>query len=140
MSRAKPGPKAVIIDASVALKWYIEERESDRAKRWYKRIETGQALGVVPEYFFLEVSNVLLTRHQMSFDDVYDVIVDLERLGLDRIPMVRVPLPAVIRLASKLSVTTYDALYLELALELNYPLLTTDRELLVAAPKLTRKL
>lgn len=68
------------------------------------------------------------------------IVNDLETLGFELVPIGRFPVDQIVQLAVDHSLSTYDALYLQLAKVTNYPLLTADKQLLTAAPTLTRAL
>jgi predicted nucleic acid-binding protein len=70
----------LLVDASVAVKWYYEEPWSDAARR----LLTGARLAV-PRLFFIETGNILrrrCERKDISADDARATAAEIE-VGLD---------------------------------------------------------
>lgn len=115
----------VVVDASVAVKWYLEEDHAAPARR----LLDGTYELIVPDLFFAEIGNVLWKRWRRGeLDD--DVIA--ETLGaLDRVPCetrsARPLLSGAMALATSLRRTVYDSLYLALAIDTGARLVTADR-------------
>lgn len=122
-----------VIDASVALKWVITEPGSDSA---YALLDAGgKLLLVAPEHLVGEVGNGLRKRvaqHLLNAADAVEALDAVMDLGLEFAAGAH-------RWARSLQdalawgVTTYDALYVRLALDLDAELVTADSRLLAAA-------
>ena len=70
----------VVVDASVAVKWYLEEDHAAPARR----LLDGTYELIVPDLFFMEIGNVLWKRWRRGeLDD--DVIAET-LAALDRVP------------------------------------------------------
>jgi predicted nucleic acid-binding protein len=116
-----------VLDASVAVAWYLPETFAPQARRWQQRLLAGEAQLVVPTLHFWEVANVLRTRERQGeldaglAQEIYDLHLGapLEVVEPDR--------RAVLRTALDYQATAYDALYIALATELGAPLLTAER-------------
>lgn len=132
--------KRFVIDASVALKWYLPEKDSKRARKWYEAIKNNKIFAIAPDFLIFECANVLLKRHHLKLEDCIRVINDLKTIGIQTIPLSALRTDTVIQLADNYKITVYDALYVELARLTNINLLTADSELLKSVKKLTRKL
>jgi len=115
-----------VIDASVALKWVLDEDGTPAA---LQMLDAG-ALHA-PDFVFVEIGNVLwakVRRRRMSrtaADSAYDSIT---AVGLTLTPLAELIAPAR-RLAFALDLTVYDTLYAALAQQLDCPLATADRAL-----------
>ena len=119
-----------VIDASVAVKWFVDEEGSDLARRL---LETKQGLLHIPDIFVVEVSAVLVRnanidkanhdRVRAGLDRLIDLI-DRQSLILERTP------PGQVMDASDLAIDLghplKDCIYLALAMNLNRPLVTCD--------------
>jgi predicted nucleic acid-binding protein len=119
----------LVVDASVAFKWYFEEPWSDAARR----LLSGERL-IVPRLFFLETSNVLrkrCERKEMSADDARATADSLAELPLEVWPDHRLVRPA-LDLALDFRVSMFDAVYVALAIRLQGQLMTADRRLVNA--------
>ena len=118
----------IVVDASVALAWLLEDEDDPRANRILDRLAEDVAL--VPQLWHLETRNALIAverRGRLSEREVK------ERLGaLNSIPIQTDDEPdfqAAFDLARKHSLSFYDALYLELAKRRDAELATLDRAL-----------
>jgi predicted nucleic acid-binding protein len=118
-----------VVDASVAIKLYVEEDLSEEATRFLKG---SYSRFYVPDFLFLECSNILLKycrKSSLSLEAAQEHLYRLQRL---RFLPVRVPpfLALVIRLASQHELTSYDASYATLARSLAIPLVTADEKMI----------
>jgi predicted nucleic acid-binding protein len=115
----------VVVDASVAVKWYLEEDHAAPARR----LLDGTYELIVPDLFFMEIGNVLWKRWRRGeLDD--DVIAET-LAALDRVPCetrsARPLLSGAMALATSLRRTVYASLYLALAIDTGARLVTADR-------------
>lgn len=120
-----------IVDASLALGWYLKDEE-DRAYNLdvLAGLETNEA--VVPFLWTYEVANGLVMAHRrkrVTQDELVEIMASLRALPIIVDPPsadVALQLPA---LALKHQLTVYDSAYLELALRLKLPVATKDHAL-----------
>jgi len=109
---------AVVVDASVAVKWLLPEVGSEQALALARRWAREGVTAVAPALLWLEVSNVLHQRvraGELGTGDAARLLEGLAHLGLERRSEVSVYSRAV-HMASELGLTnTYDAVYLALA-------------------------
>ncbi|TBZ13930.1 type II toxin-antitoxin system VapC family toxin [Rhizobium leguminosarum] len=121
-----------VVDASVAAAWLLADEESRTAEEALSFLETEDAL--VPDLFWHEMRNILLTaeqRKRISNEDVLACLMRLSSLPLrtvssdDHLP--------ILRLAGKYQLSAYDAAYLALAVAENVSLATLDARLERAA-------
>ena len=122
---------ACVIDASVALKWYVPEVHHDRALRLLERQRQGALDFHVPDLFLAETGNILWKKRRTGELDRPDMRRIAEALGA--VPKTVYPtavlLPAALDLAADLDRTVYDCLYLALAGALDCALVTADQKL-----------
>ena len=117
-----------VVDASVGVKWFIEEREGDRhaALAIRQRHITGQTQMIVPELFLLEVPNAIKAARrgtEVELADVLDVFTDL---GLQVERHTKEILRKTNALAWAYNLTWYDAVYVAVAETLGFPMVTAD--------------
>lgn len=117
----------LVIDASVAIKWFLPERYSINAIRL---LDAGYEL-VAPDLVFPECGNVLWKkwlRQELEPDVIPVLLADLCRMNL-RI----VPTYSLTDEASRIAVTWrrsfYDSIYLALAVVCNGRMVTADEKL-----------
>ena len=127
-----------VLDCSLALAWALPDERSARAEKLLTQI-SRQSILLVPALWWYEVSNALTMaqrRHRLAEADSKRV---MELYGALPIHTdVDLSLDTVWRLqtlAQQLSLSAYDAAYLELAQRKGVGLATLDRRLIVSARK-----
>jgi predicted nucleic acid-binding protein len=116
-----------VLDTSAAVAWYLPEQHSRAARVWQRRLLDGDVRLLVPSLHYWEFGNVLRTyvrRKELEAElaeTVYQLHLDapLELAEPDR--------GEVLRRALEYRATTYDAVYIELALSREMPLVTAER-------------
>jgi predicted nucleic acid-binding protein len=121
----------VVIDASVAFKWFVPEPTSDRALA----VLDGNATLHAPDLIRIEVANAMWARlrRQGEYRAVVMEAADaLPRMFDSLVPSAEVLEPAM-KLMVELEHPLYDCLYLALAINLRCPVLTADKKFADAA-------
>jgi len=117
----------VVVDTSVAVAWYVQERFSSPAREWQDRILEGEVHAMVPQLHYLEFANVLRTyvrRKELSVQ----MARDLYSLHLDApLDVVEAPRAILFDIATQYETTAYDAAFIGLAVTYQCPLLTAER-------------
>jgi len=123
----------LVIDASAALKLARDERGRTEVRHELrKHILAGDPI-LVPPLFWLEIVNVLATRHRYPPEAIVETIYELEQSGITTADVGRPGVLAVIDAVSRFGLSAYDAAYLVLAESADTLLLTADIELASAA-------
>lgn len=113
----------LVVDASVALKWVIEEEGSDAAADL-----AGQPL-IAPDLLWIECANALWVkarRGELEPTEAVDRLTTLAEAPVERAASEPL-LGAALDLALRLDRTVYDCLYLALARDREATLVTFDR-------------
>ena len=116
-----------VVDASVAVKWYLPEPESDAAGRL---LDPEHDL-IAPDLLFAEVGNALWKRWrrgEIGLGDLRDPLAALAAVPFE-VRSAAPLLSAAAEVAVTCGCTVYDGLYLALAFETGAPLITADRRL-----------
>jgi len=122
-------PKTLIVDASTATKWFVEEADSEKANLLKRAHETGKLQLAAPDLLVYEVSNALVYHPKMVADDLTQSIIRLLELDLDLI-LPRADFTAeTARIARKYAVSAYDASYIALADIVGTNCVTADEKL-----------
>ena len=124
-------PERLVIDASAALGILLRERGSEAVQVRLAGALDGELL--VPEHFWLEVTNVLLRRYGHTPDDVVAALRELDELQFVTVVLDRPAILHGLELMARHGLTAYDAAYLALAEVTDAQLLTLDARLAVAA-------
>lgn len=117
----------LVVDASIAIKWVIDESGSNLAIA----LRAG-ARFVAPDLLNAELGNILykkVVRGEVQPDDAEMLAILLTRIDIDLRPTKSL-LPAAVRLAVKIEHPTYDCFYLALALSEGCQFVTADAKLL----------
>ena len=118
---------AWVVDASVAVKWFVPEVHNESARRLL--VDENELLA--PELLFPEVGNILWKKHrsgELEAAEARDILVDLKRLPLRLVRMSPCAENALV-LAIQYGRTVYDSMYLALALHNGAGFVTADRRL-----------
>lgn len=131
-SRGASHVTTLVLDASVACDWLLDDELDPRAVRVAGRVSQDGAL--VPQLWQLEVRNALVTaerRGRLTAQGMADRLRALRQLPVvtDSEP----DLDAVVALARSHRISIYDAVYLELAQRRRAALATLDAGLVAAA-------
>jgi predicted nucleic acid-binding protein len=114
-----------VIDASVALRWYLEEEKNENADLVFRRLIDEPELFAIPELFAFETFAVLFRVHPNPAETFQQGILPLLSCGVLRYPMTE----AIATRASRhvpSGLSGYDAVYVALAEELGALWLTFD--------------
>jgi predicted nucleic acid-binding protein len=126
----------VVLDASAAAGWVLNDDPKAAEMVEQTTLETQF---VVPPIWYLEVANVLLKRERQKGVTPEQVGVMLEALGELAVEYAPDPFDAdlkrVIAAARPYQLTSYDATYVGLAMQLSLPLCTLDENLIVATER-----
>ena len=133
---------AFIIDCSLAMAWLFKDEATDKTTEVLERLATET--GLVPAWWFLEVTNVIALaerKGRIAPPESQQFVTDLSRLDIE----IDTESPSrsfshILPLCRGSSLTSYDAMYIELALRRDLPLATLDERLRKAAKKAGVKL
>jgi len=117
--------KALVVDASVAIKWFIPEIHAISAARLLK----ANVKLIVPDLIFAEVGNILWKKcrlKELTLSMATDILNDFSRLPFECY-LNETLLETAWKIAIKYQCTVYDSLYLALAQQEGSPLVTADR-------------
>lgn len=133
----EPGPEtgACVVDASVALKWVLNEEGSEQAAA----LLDGRRLHA-PALLRIEAANalwVVTRRGGLTQDDAADALALIRRAPFAPLPDTLDPVPRAFDLAQLLDHPVYDCVYLALALALECPVVTADSRFVHTAAKVT---
>lgn len=116
---------SLVVDASIAVKWFFQEQHSDEALR---ALEKCSAL-LAPDLIYSEVGNVIWKRtraKEITQKEGTEVFSAFGRLPITVFPSFPLSQLA-LEIAMKSGRTMYDCLYLSLAIREKAPLITADK-------------
>ena len=116
----------IVLDASVVLKWFVDEEDSDQALRLREEFYTGEREIVIPDLLLFEVANALRYNPSFTAEEIKEAVKTLFDIEIEIITPTSSLLSKTIELAKDFDVTCYDAAYLALAEELGFEFITAD--------------
>ena len=133
---------AFVIDCSITMAWCFDDEATPKASKILDRLANEKAL--VPELWFLEVANVLAMaekRRRITAAKSDEFVSLLEKLDIE-IDQGRPggAFSTLLPLCRANGLTSYDAVYLDLAVRRSLPLASLDDELRRGAKALGVKL
>ena len=126
-------PSTAVVDASVAVRWYLPEADTEAAIGLRNRHVRGDVRLVAPDLMVYEVANALRSHPHVGSDRLAQHIGDLFGLELGIDPMSETAMTAAVHTAFRLGLSVYDASYIPLAERLDTVVYTADETLLRAA-------
>ena len=129
---------AFVVDCSVAMAWLFSDEATPKTAALLNRLATETAL--VPSWWFIEITNVLAmaeSKGRITPTQSDAFVADLGKLGIERDD--EAPdraFTSLLALCRRHRLTSYDAIYLDLAVRRNLPLATLDEDLRKSAKKL----
>ena len=121
-------PKEVVIDASIAIKWFSEEERGDRALAIRNEHVEGKKTLVAPDLLVYEVANALRYKPNLSPHIIARAIEDVFDLQVDLIIPSKELVSRCSELAFKYGITVYDSCYLALGQLLGLEVITADNQ------------
>jgi predicted nucleic acid-binding protein len=125
---------AAVADSSVALKWVVQESDSDQAEL------LAAARLEAPDLLLVECANALWRKTiqgELQVDEALESLAWLRRAPVC-LESSAALLDAALELAAELNHPVYDCVYLSLAIRSGVPLVTADRRLLSAVGGVAR--
>jgi len=132
----------LVVDSSIALTWLFADELTSATAELLERLNAET--GVVPDLWFLEIANVLSLaerRGRIPADRSAEFIIQLSKLDLEiDTECSKRAFTHLLPLCRSHQLTSYDAVYLDLAFRRSLPLATLDEALRRAAATLDIKL
>jgi predicted nucleic acid-binding protein len=124
----------LVIDSSVAIKWFVPEPYSAEARRVLDQYQVGALILHAPDLINAEIGNIIWKKHLfqgLAAADADAVISEFRKLAF-----VLTPTAALLEDAYRLAVThqrtVYDCLYLALSIREGCQFITADERLVNA--------
>jgi predicted nucleic acid-binding protein len=121
-----------VVDASVLVKWFLHQQEADRDRALALRELhiSGRSTLFIPQFALLEVLNVVRFSPKAKEEDGELALEALQDLHLETKPPEADLLRKANAIAWAYKITIYDALYVALAEQVGYPLITSDQAMI----------
>ncbi|HET7151646.1 MAG TPA: type II toxin-antitoxin system VapC family toxin [Candidatus Acidoferrum sp.] len=132
---------AFVLDCSIAMAWLFHDEATLETTALLNRLATETAL--VPSWWFIEITNVLALAERKgritpAQSDAF--VANLGKLGIERDDDPDRAFTHLLALCRTHGLTSYDAIYLDLAVRRSLPLATLDQDLRRTGEKLGLRL
>jgi predicted nucleic acid-binding protein len=117
-----------VVDASVLVKWFLHQQEADRDRALALRELhiSGRSTIFIPQLALLEILNAVRFAPKAKEEDGEMALETLHDLHLEPKPLEVDLRRKANAIAWAYKITIYDALYVALAEQVGYPLITAD--------------
>lgn len=129
----------IIIDASVVVKWFIEEIDSDKARFIRDKFIDGKIELIAPSLLYFEVLNALKYSKLFDPSELDDAGESLEKYGFNIITIKDEIRKHMINIAVNHEMSIYDAVYLSLSIGLGKIYCTADEKIIKKLPSTLKK-
>jgi len=129
----------IIIDASVVVKWFIEENDSDKAVFIRDKFIDGKVELYVPTLLYFEVLNALKYSQLFRPTELEDAGESIENYGFKVISIKNEIRKHMIKVAVDYDLSIYDASYLGLSIGLEKIFCTADEKIIKKLPSKIKK-
>ena len=131
------------LDTSIAVKWFLKEEDSDKAKDLLNRHEAKEIELFVPDLLLIELANVLhyskcyqseelanVLHYNRCYgsDEITKIVTDV-RQNLSVILLNDQIIDKALYLSTKFEVPVYDTVFLAVAVQSDRPLITADERM-----------
>lgn len=118
----------VVIDTSVAVKWFIKESGSQKAVKLLEDYKDKRIKILVPQIISLELVNALYFAARFEGKILKEALKSFYRLNLSLAPLNELFLQESSLFMQKFNIGIYDALFIALAEKEKIPLITADKK------------
>lgn len=115
----------VVLDASVIVKWFIDEDDDKKPGLLLDAVKNKQLQLVIPDLALAEVANVIRFDKTYLEEECQQIIAQLLELDPVIVALQNI-IPSAVSFVYKSKLTVYDALYVAVAEDLAIPLITAD--------------
>ena len=116
----------VVVDTSIAVKWYLPEKGSEEAARLRSGWEMAGAPVMMPELVRVEFANAIWSHKQLRPEEKKEIVSQFLDMPFEILPVGTELVEKALEIALKLDATVYDCIYLALAIFAGSRLVTAD--------------
>lgn len=119
----------LILDASVIIKWFLDEPLSEKALAYRNQHLDGKIKIIAPSLLAFEITNALCTKSGVKEKAVFSAIEAFYFTNVYEYPFAEKLAIKSAQLSKKHKVSAYDAAYVALAQDRNCQFITADEKL-----------
>lgn len=118
--------ETLVIDASVVVKWYCDEDDTDTALKIKERFFDNKCKLIAPDLLIYEVVNAVTLSSVFSSEERRGILEDLYSVGIEIVCPEEDAMASAMGMAERYGTTVYDAMYLALAKKSGCDYVTAD--------------
>ncbi|MEO8211428.1 MAG: type II toxin-antitoxin system VapC family toxin [bacterium] len=118
----------IVLDASVILKWFIVEIDSEKATDFKNQYSKNELDIIIPDLLLYEVANALRYKESVDINEINLILTSLFALQLKVVSPSLNLFQKAIPISQDFEVSLYDSTYLALAIELDCYLITAGEK------------
>lgn len=119
-----------VLDASVAVRFFVQESGSDLARRLLEDFSGGLRHLAAPTILQFEVANALRYNSGVTSEQLNEMLADLADLAIEWAHIPAGEMARIARFARERNLSVYDAVYVRMAHDQGVPLITADRAMM----------
>jgi len=126
----RTGVEKIVVDASVAVKWFTAEKDTDKALKLKDSYLSGELELIAPTLIYYEVANALRFHpyYRLTEKELFDAITALKEMQIAIEPTMEMWLKTFKISVTSEEISIYDAIYVAVSLALDTRLVTSDRK------------
>ncbi|HXL89212.1 MAG TPA: type II toxin-antitoxin system VapC family toxin [Streptosporangiaceae bacterium] len=133
---------AYVVDTGVFIRWFIDQQGYEHAREFQRQLVDSSVAGTTVDFARVEVAGVLrskgLLAGRLTAEEFIAAVRVIDDLGVTVEAITVDRLEQAAELAAHNQLRMYDALFVQLAMEMDLPVLTSDLKLQHAAARLVR--
>jgi len=118
----------VVVDTSIAVKWYLPEKGSEEASRLRTVWEMAGAPVMMPELVRVEFANAIWSHKQLRPEEKKRIVSHFLDMPFEIMPVESGLVERALELALEIDATVYDCIFLALAILAGSRLVTADAQ------------
>ena len=131
--------KQIVIDANVVVKWFIEEKNSTKARILRDKYIGKEIKLITPSLLYFEVLNALKYSKLFNQAELNDAGESLENYGFNIITIKKKIREQMVKIAVEHDLSIHDASYLGLSIAMETILCTADEKIIKKLPQRLKK-
>lgn len=131
--------KQIVIDANVVVKWFIEEKDSSKARILRDKFIGKEIKLITPSLLYFEVLNALKYSKLFNQAELNDAGESLENYGFNIITIKKKIREQMVKIAVEHDLSIYHASYLGLSIAMETILCTADEKIIKKLPQRLKK-
>lgn len=119
----------LVLDASVVIKWFLQEKLSEKAIEYRRQHLEGKIILITPSLLAFEIVNALSTKSNVDLKAIVGAIKAFYFTGIKEHLLTEELAAQAAALSKKHQISVYDAAYIALAQDFNCQFITADKKL-----------